>query len=272
MPVKKGSKKASKIKDVNALLGVMDVVFIIDSTGSMGHLIVEAQTRVVSILQTLQTDKDLDIKVALIAYRDHPPQDYSFITQVYGFDNIDKFQTSLNALVAAGGGDAPEAVWPAVKELAALQWRENSDRIVYLIGDSPPHGFGAYGDAWPQGDPSNITTEQLISMLKELKIQLNAHSIANNAETTKAFTLLTEATGGQISVGDRAQDTTSLYESTMTTRSDSIGTSRAMYAATMASYGEYTPDSAMVTANAMGIDSTAAKDAVKYLADRGITE
>ena len=215
----------------------------------------------------------MNIRAALIAYRDHPPQDTSFVTQVFDFSNLDLFQTNLNNMAANGGGDHPEAVWPGVMELSKLAWRDGSDRMAYLIGDAPPHGFlGVYGDAWPQGDPSGITTEQLVSMLQELKIQLNAHSIANEKITTDAFTLLTEPTKGVISVGDRAQHTTELYEGTLRGRSDSIGSSRALFSATMDSFGTYTTANASATATTLGMSGSKAAETIAYLAERGITE
>src|ERR1019366_2061318 len=140
-PKKKTSKKTVSKKDVNDLIGVLDVVFIIDSTGSMGPFIQEAKNRAASILKDLATKGDLNIRAALIAYRDHPPQDTSFVTQVFDFSNLDLFQTNLNNMMANGGGDHPEAVWPGVMELSKLAWRDGSDRMAYLIGDAPPHGF-----------------------------------------------------------------------------------------------------------------------------------
>ena len=123
-PVKKAPKKAGKLKNLNKV----DVAFVIDSTGSMGPYIDEAKKYAAHIISKIQSEGDLDIRVALIAYRDHPPQDYSYVASVWDFEDIQGFNANLAPLNAAGGGDRPEAVWDGVNELSKLSWRENSDR------------------------------------------------------------------------------------------------------------------------------------------------
>lgn len=46
-----------------------------------------------------------------MAYRDHPPQDRSFVTHTFQFtSDIDEIQRNVNWMSADGGGDAPESV------------------------------------------------------------------------------------------------------------------------------------------------------------------
>lgn len=209
-------KKTTKNKKVTDALGKLDVVFIIDATGSMGMYIQEAKQRAADILKKIQEDGDLDINVGLIAYRDHPPQDYTFITRVTPIGKIDDFNSALATLEAAGGGDRPEAVLDGINELFNLKWRKDSDRVVYLIGDAPPH------NPYPTG----LTNEDLLEKLFEHKIEVNAHSIANAADTTAAFNVFVEATGGKISVGNAAQHTTGLYTDTLVGKSTLINSAR----------------------------------------------
>jgi hypothetical protein len=77
----------------------------------------------------------------VIAYRDHPPQDVSYITRQLPFtSDISKVKEFLKGLYASGGGDGPEAVTAAMKEALDLDWRENASKITLLIADAPPHG------------------------------------------------------------------------------------------------------------------------------------
>lgn len=77
----------------------------------------------------------------MIAYRDHPPQDVSYITKQLPFtSDIGQVKDFLKTLYASGGGDGPEAVTAAMKEALELDWRENASRITLLIADAPPHG------------------------------------------------------------------------------------------------------------------------------------
>ena len=51
------------------------------------------------------------MRFALVSYRDHPPQDTSFITKTFEFTNsISVMQSYVQTMSAAGGGDGPEAV------------------------------------------------------------------------------------------------------------------------------------------------------------------
>lgn len=265
---KKTAKKEPIAKSENAINDI-DVVFILDATGSMGPYIDEAKRMITDITnKILRENPDLNIRVALVLYRDHPPQEYSFVTQVHDFVTVDKFDALIAPVYASGGGDHPEAVWDGVDASFGLSWREGADRAAYLIGDAPPHKQCLCG----------ITPEALIETLWELGIEVNAHSIANQAETTEAFKLLTDATGGNITTGNRPQHTTELYESSLTYKSSMIKSSGALrHAAMSGSAGvSYTTAAALSTddigklAESAGITFDSAMATVDYLKKRGL--
>jgi hypothetical protein len=82
-----------------------------------------------------------DLRIGLIAFRDHPPQDHTYITKNFGFSSdISRVQNNLSSLYASGGGDGPEAVTAALAETINLDWRPNASKMVVLIADAPPHG------------------------------------------------------------------------------------------------------------------------------------
>lgn len=57
------------------------------------------------------------IKFGLIAFRDYPPQDTSYVTKTFGFtDKVSTMQANLNSLIASGGGDGPEAQTAALAD------------------------------------------------------------------------------------------------------------------------------------------------------------
>src|SRR5262245_6493613 len=91
----------------------LDVAFVIDTTGSMGSLIDSARRHVVAMLRRLTGDPaaPVDLRTAVVEYRDHPPQDTSFVTREYGFTSeLAKVQKVIASLTPDGGGDIPEAV------------------------------------------------------------------------------------------------------------------------------------------------------------------
>lgn len=112
-----------------------------------------------------QIDND-SLKIALIAYRDHPPQDRTFVTREYDFtSDVDTIKGHLRQQYASGGGDGPEAVTAAMHACKRLSWREGSVKIVVLIADAPPHGLSEIGDGFPAGDPDGHDPLQLVRLM-----------------------------------------------------------------------------------------------------------
>lgn len=88
--VAEGVPKAEKTttSDIGSKLAdasVLDLVFGIDATGSMGSYIHSAQQSVRTMIQTIVEAEKADVRFALVSYRDHPPQDHSFVTKTYPF-------------------------------------------------------------------------------------------------------------------------------------------------------------------------------------------
>lgn len=82
-----------------------------------------------------------------MAFRDHPPQDHTYVTKTTPFtSDIKHIERVLESLYASGGGDGPEAVTAALGEALNMDWREHASKMVVLIADAPPHGIGEYGD------------------------------------------------------------------------------------------------------------------------------
>lgn len=220
--------KKTKKSDV---LGQLDILFVIDATGSMAPYIAEARRYAAEVAVKLAKDNDLDIRFGVVAYRDHPPQDNTFVTSSSkGFGDAAQLQDALARLSASGGGDRPEAVWDGVAEAVKFYWREGADRTIYLIGDSPPHGHTASQgeDAWPKGCPCGLTGDALVVNLKKERIEVNAFSIAGYVDTTAAFELLTKATNGVCIKADSPAMVTSGYGTSLGGKSDSIVANRSV--------------------------------------------
>lgn len=85
--------------------------------------------------------------MGLVAYRDHPPQDHTWVYKNFGFtSDISKVREELSSLYATGGGDGPEAVTAGLYQALTMDWREHANKMVVLIADAPSHGIGEYGD------------------------------------------------------------------------------------------------------------------------------
>ncbi|MGE0496904.1 MAG: VWA domain-containing protein [Ramlibacter sp.] len=118
----------------------LDLVFLIDATGSMADEIHKLKTSLRSIAdEVARLPSQPDLCFGLVAYRDRGD---AFLLRSHDFTNdLGAFQGVLNALQAGGGGDYPEAMNEALHETVhALSWRgEGATRLVVLLADAPPH-------------------------------------------------------------------------------------------------------------------------------------
>jgi len=132
----------------------LDLCFICDCTGSMGAYIKAAQENIQSIVSQISQSQGAKVRFGLISYRDHPPQDQTYVTQCHPFTNdLARMSEYVNTMKAQGGGDGPEAVTAGLHDALHLPWRPNATKICVLIADAPPHGLEPTGDGFPNGDP-----------------------------------------------------------------------------------------------------------------------
>merc|ERR1719240_1053521 len=109
----------------------------------MGQYIAAAKQGITGIAERLSQAEGYDVRFGLVAYRDHPPQDMTFVTRSFPFtSSLETISSSLSQLSAQGGGDGPEAVAAALSETLHSSWREDATKVCVLIADAPPHGLG----------------------------------------------------------------------------------------------------------------------------------
>ncbi|MBN1942969.1 MAG: VWA domain-containing protein [Phycisphaerae bacterium] len=128
-------------KTQNAPQPVVEVAFVLDTTGSMSGLIEGAKKKIWSIAnQTLLGEPRPKVRMALVGYRDKGDE---YVTKVFPLtDNIDEVYENLTAFRADGGGDGPENVNQALHDaIHKLGWSKDRRtlKIIYLVGDFPPH-------------------------------------------------------------------------------------------------------------------------------------
>lgn len=119
----------------------VEIVFALDTTGSMGGLIDAAKKKVWSIASEIVRGKPTPLlRVGLVGYRDKRDAYVTKITPLT--EDLDKVYEDLMKFQAGGGGDHPENVRQALHEsLTKIEWTREDGvlRIVFLVGDAPPH-------------------------------------------------------------------------------------------------------------------------------------
>lgn len=118
----------------------IDILFLLDATGSMGDEIDRLKTTIDSIATRLESlGQGVDIHLAMTLYRDAGD---SFVTATYDFTgSVDDFRTELAKVTADGGGDYPEALDEGLAEaIAKPAWRDPATTLqfVFLVADAPP--------------------------------------------------------------------------------------------------------------------------------------
>ena len=118
----------------------LDVLFLLDATGSMTDEINQIKATLLSISARIS---DLpsrpDLRFGMVTYRDREDE---FITRVYDFDHdVQQFSNTIREVAADGGGDGPESLNEALHvAVHEPSWRlENAIRLVFLVADAPPH-------------------------------------------------------------------------------------------------------------------------------------
>jgi hypothetical protein len=114
---------------------------------------------------------ELELRFAIVSYRDHPPQDRTYVTDVFDFtDNVKKVHRKISRLNPSEGGDTPEAVADGLADARRqLSWTRDAYKIVLLVGDAPPHGrnYNSLGDDhWPEGCPEGLDPREEVREMK----------------------------------------------------------------------------------------------------------
>jgi Mg-chelatase subunit ChlD len=119
----------------------VDVVFVLDTTGSMSGLIQTAKEKIWSIASTMASAQPTpELRVGLVAFRDRGDQ---YVTRVVDLSaDLDSVYATLMEFQADGGGDTPESVNQALHEAVhGMSWSDAQQayRVIFLVGDAPPH-------------------------------------------------------------------------------------------------------------------------------------
>ena len=117
----------------------LDILFILDTTGSMGEEIQRLKTTIEIInlnLTSLSTQPR--VRFGLVLYKDLEDEYVTRVIPLTG--SLDSFQAALNEVEASGGGDTPEDLQSALQDaLKRIDWNRKGIRLSFIITDAPPH-------------------------------------------------------------------------------------------------------------------------------------
>ncbi len=178
-------------RDGGAAVGVpLDVLFLLDVTGSMGDEINQLERTVSMVASRIEAlPSQPDVRFGMTLYRDEGD---TFVTSTFDLTGvIDDFQSALADVVADGGGDTPEALDEALAAaLDVPSWRDRHDavQLVFLVADAAPHV--------ERTQVTPYTESMLAASARGITIHAIAASNTDDA-AEHAFRSIAEATGGR---------------------------------------------------------------------------
>lgn len=167
----------------------IDVVFALDTTGSMSGMIAGAKRKIWSLANEISSGQPRPIvRFGLVGYRDLGDD---YVTKVTGLsDDMDAMYDELMSFEAGGGGDHAEHVNRALADsLDNMEWKQGPKvlRLVFLVGDAPPHDDYADG----------LNSEALARRAQEKGIIINTIRTGTDSSTGEAWKKIATLGGGQ---------------------------------------------------------------------------
>jgi len=165
-----------------------DIVFLADTTGSMGAAIANVQANAIAIMAAVDLGTSGIPFFAASEYRDVGDSPL-FAVNIGLTANQANVNTAIGTWNAGGGGDTPECQLFALEELAtgAVSYRANATPVIVWFGDASGH------------DPCNGSTEaSATAALVAGGIIVIAVGVtgADGLDATGQATRITDATGG----------------------------------------------------------------------------
>lgn len=181
-------------RETAAKAAKLDLMLVVDTTGSMGDEIRYLQAELRAIIAAITAKhRDLDIRVGFVFYRDEGDE---YVTRTIAFDrDIGRVQGVLAQQYATGGGDYPEAMDQALIRAVGQAWRPDAVKSLLLVADAPPHNE-QFGRAWAAAEAArarriHITPVAASGVADEAEYAMRAMAAA----TQSRYLFLTDDSG-----------------------------------------------------------------------------
>jgi lysophospholipase L1-like esterase len=174
----------------------VDIVFVVDTTGSMGSVIGSVRNNLTAIVDNLAASTS-SYRVGVVSYRDFRERtgsntDYPARVDTPLTSDRAAITAAISSLTANGGGDFPESVLSGINAGLDLSWRAGVTKVMVVIGDAPPLG--------PPEPITGLTADDIVGRALEIDpVQIFAAD--TGALTTGAISEITTGTGGSVIAG-----------------------------------------------------------------------
>lgn len=194
IPIEEYKNINSARKSISALnkssikpIGQADIVFAIDTTGSMGDEINNVVLNIETFVDQLREKYSVRANFALIDYKDITEGEATNIIENKSgvwYSNVSEFKKAVANLRVNGGGDTPETAIDALATATNLDFRQNANKFIVLITDANYKNNNTFGIK---------NMEEMISVLNDAEIVTSVISSSNYEKTYS--NLYTETNG-----------------------------------------------------------------------------
>ncbi|MFL7794876.1 MAG: vWA domain-containing protein, partial [Anaerolineae bacterium] len=194
----------------------VDVVFLVDASGSMGDEIDQVQDQSMEIMDSVRALVP-DSAFGVASFVDYSEFEDSKYGALYGSgddypyrldqditEDTGAIRSALNRIELLYGNDTPEAYSRALWEMQFLEWRKDSKRIVILFGDAFPHDRTFFGSDYGtdpgrdeiQDNEDDLVFVDVVQDLVDEKISVIGVNSGTATDAVKFFEYVTDETGG----------------------------------------------------------------------------
>lgn len=196
----------------------LDVLFVIDATGSMMYEIDMVKAKAKEIMNNISSMVP-DSAFGLATFKDYNksyrccgygsmyggPSDYPWRLDQDITTDIDAVAAAINGISATGGADLPQDYSRALYESQFVGWRDGAKKILIMFGDAPPHDcdFCASSTGCDPGRDGIIGTaddldfETVVAQVAGSGIAVIAVDSSGGGCAEDAFKYMAEETGGE---------------------------------------------------------------------------
>ena len=159
----------------------VDIVFVIDQTGSMRQEVNEVKQNIAEFTARLAI-KGIDYRLGLITFSDRVERRKELV------EDVNTFISWIDQLTIGGGGDDNENALEGLAEATSLRYRQSAQKVFILITDAMYHVAGDHGDG-----KTDYTTRTMVELLQRNNIRL----FAITPPAMPAYKTLTDAVRGK---------------------------------------------------------------------------
>ncbi len=118
---------------------IIQLMYVIDTTGSMGDELEYLQSEIADTIDKIKLAfNNITVELSIVIYRDYGDM---YVTHYSEFTTeIELQQSYLRGVSARGGGDFEEAVQVAFSDAVSRNWKDNAaTKLLFHVADAPAH-------------------------------------------------------------------------------------------------------------------------------------